>query len=178
MSPQGVGELMSKPPPDVSRYIETAAQHAANKGRTYGSGGTGSDGGGGGGGGNGNSGSSGGGFTMGRSSLIYLPESLSQAVYVPTQKITTLHPGAGVAVTVAAAAAAAAAAAGRGDGGYGGGAKEGERWKGGGGRAGEEGVEGLGEDNVDVRLCSPALSACPSLLQTVTGERGVAVSWL
>lgn len=38
---------------------------------------------------------------------------------------------------------------------------------GGGGR--EEGE--AGEDHVDVRLCSPALSARPALLQSVTGER-------
>ncbi|CAN0420164.1 unnamed protein product, partial [Laminaria digitata] len=41
--------------------------------------------------------------------------------------------------------------------------------------AGDGGGEGEGEDNVDVRLCSPALSACPSRLQTVTGMHTNAV---
>ncbi|CAM9232680.1 unnamed protein product [Pylaiella littoralis] len=116
-------------------YIDTAAQHAANKGRGIGGGSSGS-----------NSGS----LAEGQSSPVYLPESLSQAIYVPTQKITTLHRGVGAAAVAVATAIASAAAGGS---------------SGGGGR--EEGE--AGEDHVDVRLCSPALSARPALLQSVTG---------
>lgn len=83
---------------------------------------------------------------------MFLPESLSQAIYVPTQKITTLHPGVGAAKTAVAAAVAAA---------------DGRR---------EEIIEfdGAGED-VDIRLHSPVLSSSPSLLQAVTGEGGRSV---
>lgn len=81
---------------------------------------------------------------------MFLPESLSQAIYVPTQKITTLHPGVGAAKT-AVAAAAAAASDGR--------------------REGVSEFERVGED-MDIRLHSPVLSSSPSLLQAVTGERG------
>ena len=136
--------LLETLPLTRTRCIDTAAQHAANKGRGI-SGGSG--------GGGSSSGSSGGGnLTKGRSSPVYLPESLSQAIYVPTQKITTLHPGVGaaaVAVATALASPAADDAA----------APEG----------GDE-EAGAGEDDVDVRLCSPALSASPALLQSVTGE--------
>lgn len=127
-----------------------AAQHAANRSR----GASGS-------GGNiishGNNNSLAGG---GRSSPVYLPEMLSQAIYVPTQKITTLHPGASPVVLAAAASAAAAATAG--------GAGEGEGLTGGEGK--EEGTPS-GEDGVDIRLSSTALTANPSLLKSVTGER-------
>lgn len=118
----------------VLRYIDTAAQHAANKGRGTGGGGDGS-------------------VAGERSSPVYLPESLSQAIYVPTQKITTLHPGVG-AVAVAVATALASGQAISGDG----------RREGGGG--GDEG----GEDDIDLRLSSAALSATPALLQSVTGK--------
>lgn len=43
-----------------------------------------------------------------------------------------------------------------------------QQQRGGGGDADEDG----GEDEADVRLCSPALSANPGLLQSVTGEEG------
>lgn len=129
-----------------TRSIDTAAQHAANKGR-------GISGGSGGGGGNiiSSGGSGGGNLNRGRSSPVYLPESLSQAIYVPTQKITTLHPGVGAAAVAVATALAGTAA-------YSAAAEGGD----------EE--AGAGEDDADVRLCSPALSASPALLQSVTGE--------
>ena len=145
-----------------SRYIDTAAQHAANKGRggIAGGGGGGNGGIGGGGGGSGGGRGGGGSNLAGlRSSPVYLPDSLSQAIYVPTQKITTLHPGVGagaVAVATAMASAAATAAAGASEGGLG-------------GLGGADGTGG-GEDDVDVRLRSPALTANPALLQSVTGE--------
>ncbi|CAN0486053.1 unnamed protein product, partial [Ectocarpus sp. 12 AP-2014] len=113
-------------------YIDTAAQHAANKGRGTGGGGDGS-------------------VAGERSSPVHLPESLSQAIYVPTQKITTLHPGVGaVAVAVATALASGRATSG-----------DGRRDA---GRGGHEG----GEDDIDLRLSSAALSATPALLQSVT----------
>lgn len=132
---------------DRVRCIDTAAQHATNKGRGI-SGGSG--------GGNG-SGSSSGNFTRGRSSPVYIPESLSQAIYVPTQKITTLHPGVGAAAVAVATALSATAADGAAEGGD------------------EE--AGGGEDDVDVRLCSPALTASPALLQSVTGEVCSGAGW-
>eukprot|EP00903_Cladosiphon_okamuranus_P008555 g8210.t1 len=148
--------------------IDTAAQHAANKGRGI-SGGSSAGGGGGGGDGGGISssissssgGGSGSNLTRGRSSPVYLPETQSQAIYVPTQKITTLHPGVGAAAVAVATALASTAADGAADGGG---------W----GVDGDE-EAGAGEDGVDVRLCSPALSASPGLLQSVTGMHTNAV---
>ncbi|CAN0153190.1 unnamed protein product, partial [Ectocarpus sp. 13 AM-2016] len=90
------------------------------------------------------------------SSPVYLPESLSQAIYVPTQKITTLHPGVGV-VAVEVATALASGQATSGD-----------------GRRDAGGDEG-GEDDIDLRLSSAALSATPALLQSVTGMHTNAV---
>lgn len=97
---------------------------------------------------------------------INLPESLSQAVYVPTQKITTLHPGAAANVLAVAASTAWMVLT----------DKKGET---------EGGAEGSaqvgkeleqGEDNVDVRLSSPALQAYPGLLQNITGDDGPVIT--
>lgn len=122
-----------------NRYIDTAAQHAANK--LAGRGSPGASGGG--------SGGLSSDFRNGTRSSVYLPEPLSQAVYVPTQKITTLHPGPGVGAVVEASIAASGQARSSGA---------------------EKAAEQLGEDNVDVRLTSSVLAADPSLLQSITGD--------
>ncbi|CAN0434255.1 unnamed protein product, partial [Discosporangium mesarthrocarpum] len=78
---------------------------------------------------------------------MHLPLSLTEVVYVPTQKITTLHPSPG---STAVAAAAAAIAAGGGEGGGG-------------------GSDLVQEDSGDFRLSSKALVLNPGLLGSFTG---------
>ncbi|CAM9305018.1 unnamed protein product, partial [Hapterophycus canaliculatus] len=152
-------------------YIETAAQHAANKGRGISGGGGGGSGGGLRGG---SSGSSGGSVAGGRKlSPVYLPDSLSQAIYVPTQKITTLHPGVGAAAVAVAKLIAPVARAVVAEGGSSGEGRRQRRLQQ--DREGLEADEDCGEDDADLRLCSPALSANPALLQSVTGMHTNAV---
>lgn len=94
---------------------------------------------------------------------INLPDSLSQAIYVPTQKITTLHPGAAANVLAVAASAASMVAT----------EKKGETEAG--AQVGKELEQG--EDNVDVRLSSPTLDAYPGLLQNITGDHGPGITF-